>query len=214
MNAVAEHLGVSVAGLYHHVHGREDLLRLAAEHSMSEIHIPEDHGQHWAEWLREWARYSRAAMLAQPELLAQLMNGALPLHRIVESVDKVLSLLTRQGFDPAGAYHAWAAVSHCTVGAIVEQLRERSATKEGRPTIAEFHRLLAQRAPDDLPGLRALLRAVPERDPEADFEDQITTVLVGVAVQRGLSYDDIVGARPRPSSPRARRGGGRLRKTR
>src|SRR5690606_37828697 len=58
---VADHLGVSVPGLYHHVRGRDDLLRLAAEHSLARLRLPEDRGQHWAVWLREWARYARAA---------------------------------------------------------------------------------------------------------------------------------------------------------
>ena len=35
MKAVADHLGVSVAGLYHHVSNRRELLVLAAERSLS-----------------------------------------------------------------------------------------------------------------------------------------------------------------------------------
>ena len=35
MKAVADHLGVSVAGLYHHVANRHELLVLAAERSLS-----------------------------------------------------------------------------------------------------------------------------------------------------------------------------------
>ena len=35
MKAVADHLGVSVAGLYHHVANRRELLVLAAEHSLA-----------------------------------------------------------------------------------------------------------------------------------------------------------------------------------
>src|SRR5215207_10003264 len=68
MKRVAEHLGVSVPGLYYYVRGREDLLRLAAEYSLARTPLPVDQGQHWAVWLREWARYSRDAM-AEPELM-------------------------------------------------------------------------------------------------------------------------------------------------
>ncbi|MGH8978055.1 MAG: TetR/AcrR family transcriptional regulator, partial [Acidimicrobiia bacterium] len=70
---VADRLGVSVPGLYHHVEGRDDLMRLAAEYSASQMELPVDHGQHWAEWLLECARYSHDAFVAQPALLAQFV---------------------------------------------------------------------------------------------------------------------------------------------
>src|SRR3954471_24589766 len=68
MKRVADHLGVSVPGLYHWVRGRDDLLRLAAEHALSRVHLPEDIGQHWATWLREGAHYIRDALDNQTPL--------------------------------------------------------------------------------------------------------------------------------------------------
>src|ERR1700723_2087576 len=59
MKTVAERLGVSVPGLYHHVRNRKELLLLAAERSMAQLQLPNHEGKHWSEWLREWARYSR-----------------------------------------------------------------------------------------------------------------------------------------------------------
>ncbi|HEX5097651.1 MAG TPA: helix-turn-helix domain-containing protein, partial [Acidimicrobiia bacterium] len=73
MKAVADRLGVSVPGLYHHIEGRDDLMRLAAEYSASRIPLPVDRGQHWAAWLLEWAQYSHDAFVAQPELLGQFL---------------------------------------------------------------------------------------------------------------------------------------------
>src|SRR3954469_17552760 len=61
LRAVADHLGVTVAALYHHVDGKDALLRLAADRSARRLTVPEDHGQHWAVWLLEWAAYNRAA---------------------------------------------------------------------------------------------------------------------------------------------------------
>src|SRR4051794_5335215 len=42
MRAVAERLGVGIASLYHHVDGRDDLLRLAAEHGAARARQPQD----------------------------------------------------------------------------------------------------------------------------------------------------------------------------
>ena len=98
MKAVADRLGVSVPGLYHHVEGRDDLMRLGAEYSAAQIQVPVDHGQHWTAWLLEWARYSHDAFVAQPALLGQFLNGSLGVERMVTHVDAAIGVLTRQGF--------------------------------------------------------------------------------------------------------------------
>src|SRR5215213_10061475 len=95
---VAEHLGVSVAALYHYVSGKDDLMRAAAEYSATMVPIPEDHGQHWALWLLEWATYNRDAFLARPGLLAQYLDGGISAQAIAGNVDAILGLLVRQGF--------------------------------------------------------------------------------------------------------------------
>src|SRR4051794_21547357 len=90
---VAEHLGVSVAALYHYVAGKDDLLRLAAEYSAARVPLPEDHGQHWALWLLEWATYNRDAFVARPGLLAQFLEGAISADAIAANVNAILGLL-------------------------------------------------------------------------------------------------------------------------
>src|SRR3954452_16282727 len=64
LKAVAERLGVSVAGLYHHIDGRDDLVRLATEYTVMRVKVPEDRGQHWAVWLLEWATYNHRTFVA------------------------------------------------------------------------------------------------------------------------------------------------------
>ena len=74
---VADRLGMSVTGLYYYVHGREELVRLAAERSAANMRIPVDTGQHWSAWLLEWARYSYDEFVAQPALLGEFVVGSL-----------------------------------------------------------------------------------------------------------------------------------------
>jgi AcrR family transcriptional regulator len=186
MKAVAERLGVSVPGLYHHVRGKDDLVRIGLERSMAQVALPEDHGQAWDEWLRDWARYTRQAMIAQPEVLGQFVNGTLDRDRMAIAIDRVMQVLAREGFTPKEALDAFRTISNCAVGSVVEELREQKATDEGRPQWAEIHRALAQHDLDELPGLRALARAVPERDADANFDEEITIVLAGIAARRSV----------------------------
>ncbi len=131
MKAVADHLGVSVAGLYHHVGNRRELLVLAAEHSLSRVATPEDTGQHWDEWLREWARHVYRSFVEEPEILVQFMNGGLRWDAMGDVVDSVIRVLGRAGFDPIEAMTAFDTVAQCAVGAAVQEIRGRAATERG-----------------------------------------------------------------------------------
>ena len=191
MKAVADHLGVSVAGLYHHVHNRRELLVLAAEHSLSRLPAPADTGQHWDEWLREWARHVHASYVEEPEILVQFMSGALRWESMVDVVDSVIRVLGRAGFAPADAVGAFGTVAQCAVGAAVQEIRERGAASEGRSTLAELHRMVASRPAEELTGLRALLELPPIRY-GGGFEDHLTTVMVGIAVRRGEDWAPVL----------------------
>jgi AcrR family transcriptional regulator len=191
LKAVADQLGVSIAGLYHHIDGKDDLMRLAAEYSATRVQLPEDRGQHWALWLLEWAIYNRNAFVAEPTLLVQYLDGAISAEAIADNVDTILGLLVAQGFTIREAMEAYGLVSSCAVGAAVNTIHDRESTRGGRPILAEHHRVLAQRQPDELPHLRALVAELAT-GPLPSFTDKITTVLVGVAVRRGEDASEVV----------------------
>jgi AcrR family transcriptional regulator len=184
LKAVAAQLGVSVAGLYHHIDGKNDLKRLAAEYSVTRVRMPEDHGQHWALWLLEWAIYNRNAFLAEPALLVQYIEGGVSSETIADNFDIILGLLVRQGFSVREAFEAYTVISSCAIGAAVNATYERVAAAQGRPIIAEHHRVLAQRAPTELPHLRELVAEMAVGPPPT-FTAKVRTVLMGVAIDRG-----------------------------
>lgn len=192
MKRVAEHLGVSVPGLYHWVNGRDELLRLAAEQALSRVRLPEDTGQHWATWLREWARYTRTVLAERPELLNQFVTGGLDDDRLIEVIGRTLDVLNRDGFDPDAAFAAWEAVSTMALGAAVDDIREAAAEDDGRPWPARVFASLARREADELTTLRTIMAAGYERDRDGSFEARLTTVLVGIAVRNDLTLDDEV----------------------
>jgi AcrR family transcriptional regulator len=192
MKAVADRLGVSVAGLYHHIAGRDDLVGLAAEHAAAQIRVPVDHGQHWTEWLLEWSRYAYDAFVAQPDLLNQFRSGLLGVDRMVVHLDAAIGLLVRQGFSTTDARDAYGLVSACAVGAAFGRIRESESERSGHPLAVEYHRVLAARG-GQLPHLRALIDSPSDA---RTLEDQIRTVLVGIAVQRGEPWQGIVAPPP------------------
>jgi AcrR family transcriptional regulator len=190
MKAVADRLGVSVPGLYHHVDGKEDLLRLAAEYSAARMQLPADRGQHWAVWLFEWAEYNRDAFVDQPELLRQYMEGAISAERTATTFELVLTRLVREGFTVPEAARAYVTVTEYAVGAAVNAIRERRTTADGHPPLAELHRVLAQGRTDEYPNLRTMVADLTAH-PGDGFRDGLRAVLRGLAAERGARWSAI-----------------------
>jgi AcrR family transcriptional regulator len=202
LRSVADRLGVSVPGLYHYVQGRDELFALAAEQSVRRLPLPVDRDQHWAVWLYEWAVYIRGAFVSDPGLLKQYVDGAIGVEVMADNIDAALALCVRQGFSASEALAAYDLVSECALGAAVSQIREDQAREEGRPFHRELRRILA-RGDRSLPHLGMIL-AAEEFEPSARFRPQITTVLIGMAVQRGEAPGEVAAllAAPR-DAPRA-----------
>ena len=190
MRSVADRLGVSVPSLYHYVRGRDELIRMAVEQSAARLSVPDDHGQHWAEWLYQWADHARVSFAASPALLEQFLHGRFGLDRMVDSLDAAFSLLMKQGFAPREAQEAFALATGCAVGAAVAGIRERAMADAGLPLDEQYEGLLANRPDADLPHLRAVLRTgVPSPQP---FPEQMATVLAGIAARRGDDWRAVV----------------------
>jgi AcrR family transcriptional regulator len=192
LKAVADHLDVSIAALYHHVTSKDDLMRVAAEYSAARVPLPEDRGQHWALWLYEWAVYNRDVFLVQPGLLAQYLEGAISADAIAGNVDTILGVLMRQGFSSLDANDAYELVTSCALGTAVATLREREATESGQPNLATHPAVVARMEAGDLPYLRALVADIAGRG-RSPFEDRIATVLFGIALRHGEDWQPIAG---------------------
>jgi AcrR family transcriptional regulator len=192
LRSVADHLGVSISALYHHVGGKDDLLRLAAEHALTGRTQPVDEGQHWAQWLAEWAWFTFGSFIADPGLLEQYLDGGISVDAILDIEDQVLTVLVRQGFSEREALAAFHFVTTMTLGFAVGEVRERRA-RAGVGQPLDLPAILARRGPDELPNLRRLV-AEGGRPPVPTFAEHLTDALVAVALRRGDDVDEVVKA--------------------
>jgi AcrR family transcriptional regulator len=194
LKAVADHLGVTTAALYHHVDSKDDLLRAAAEHSSHTVPHPVDHGQHWAQWLLDWAHYNRAVFTAQPGLLGQYLEGAIPLEAVVRDLDTILSVLVREGFTVTEANEAYGLVSSCALGTMLSAKWEDASTRGTGGVVATYRRIVDAAPKRKLKFVRKLLYTKGARRP--DFDERIETVLRGIAAQHGLRWKRVVHCEP------------------
>jgi AcrR family transcriptional regulator len=193
VRSVADHLGVSVAALYHHVSGKEELVGLALQHSAAKVPVPVDVGQHWAVWLRQWARYNRDAFLAEPALLARYLGGDIASTTIAARLEEVLRVLVRGGFTLAEANAAYDLVTSCALGSAVGTIRARQVADGGPSVLSLGENMVGGALLDEVPTLAALFDEI-RRNGGPTFDAQITTVLRGIAAERGDRWKAVQAA--------------------
>ena len=155
---VAEHLGMSVPGLYHHVRSREELLAMAAAHSFGALALPDHRGQPLAEWLLRYARFVYDALLAQPELVGQIMAGTVNTLRQAQHVERFLEVLVEHGRTVAGAYDDYALLMAAVTGAAVSEIGRASTADAGHPSLVDLRRAAGALGEDATPLVHELVR--------------------------------------------------------
>lgn len=156
---VADRLGMSVPGLYHHVRTREDLLAMAAAHSLGELPLPEDVGQPAIEWLRAYARFVFEALVAHPEIVGQVMAGTVSTVRLAQHLEAFIAALERRGFTAAEAYQAYDDLSAATLGAAVAEIGRRAKAAAGHRRLDDLALAAKALGRDEVPHVAALVRS-------------------------------------------------------
>ena len=153
----------------------------------SKVPLPEDHGQHWAVWLLEWARYNRDVFLARSGLLEQYMDGAVSADSIAPTVDRILGVLVGQGFSVADANVAYELVSTCSLGAAVERRSTFKKRAVRSAASSEEFWSFAKGRPDSAAGgnepTKAGLARASTSDPATDFR-----ATVGCLIKTSLAH--------------------------
>lgn len=188
---VAALLGVSVPGLYHHVNGRQDLLRIAAERTVAGIRMPDDGRMHWAQWLRMWGQFVRSEVINQPEIAALFASGRVKDDGLVEIRKQAITALGRVGFDPSAAVDVFESVSVIALGTAMQDNRVRTRVTEGRDQPSSDQSSTRARGRRNLQVVDSIGHNSLQ-DPEGRFENRLTDLLVGIAHRHGLPLDDVV----------------------
>lgn len=190
--ALARQLGVSVATIYSHVRGQEELSRLAADIVFDAAKLPvAPPGGHWSDWLLAYARESRRMVERYP-----VAQGSRPMAGgQLRHIDRVLTQLSALGMTSAEAIYAFHQVALLILGlgVRIEAIREEEA-RAGIGVWGLFRDALANH-PGELPALARLERqGIPALD--TAFDELVWFTLTGIARRRG----EILAAEP-PRAP-------------
>lgn len=180
---VADRLGMSVPGLYHHVRTREELLAMTAAHSLGEVPLPEDQGQPWIEWMLEYGRFVFDALVAQPEIVGQIIAGTYNTIRLAQHLEAIFTVLTARGFTVEEADTTRRRLTDAVNGAALAEISRRATEKEGHRRLDDLRRAVQALGPTTVP-LLAELVSNDETDGSDPF-DTVRLVIAAMAAERG-----------------------------
>ena len=90
------------------------------------------------------------------------------------------------------------------LGTAIASIREAEAERAGRSLRAAHEEVFAERGPDALPYLRQLIEDISGVG-RRSFADQVTTVLRGIAADRGLEWEPIAAVLEEVTAPQRTR---------
>jgi AcrR family transcriptional regulator len=154
MTRLAERLGVSVGTLYQYVADRDELVRLVIGERMRALPLPEDTGQHWSQYLREYVAILTAMLSADPKEMVQVLGIESTLEPELRLTEAFYAALVRRGFALEDAVVIHTQLSVIAVGTAVGNLREGLAVRDAGSVTAALARVLDGLDPADMPLIR------------------------------------------------------------
>lgn len=184
MKAVADRLDVGIATLYQHVRNRDDLIRMGALRLSLERRTPADSDQHWAELATLYAKSLFEVLVAEPQLIAELMKGGYGPDGEIDLVEQFLSAMQLRGFSAADGIRLYRAINMVAIGAAVAELHDRAIERAGNSIGTLVRRALAERGEHELPLLRSVLDGYIHHDRD-QWLSSVRDLLASTAAARG-----------------------------
>lgn len=178
MSDVAKALDVGPAALYNHVRNRDELLALVAARILEETEydgFEPAPGASWQEWITAFARATRAAIVANPQLLQYVRLTSAPTGLRLDRIEHLAAVMDDAGFSTVDVQRC---VQHVYTLALGEAWQQALSVDGEDPQIVEFGRGVRERAAAELPHLQELAAARPE--PAAQFEFALDCLLAGL----------------------------------
>lgn len=178
MRSVAEALDATPMAIYHHVRGRDDLVRLVVERVLAGIELPDESLAPVA-WLRETAHRVRRAGLAYGGVMDVLLDEGPAVPSALRILETTASKLHAAGMgwddatDVHNAFFSWLAATIRRE----DRWRKKDADEPGQRAFLVLAETLAA---DELPALRHVLPRLRETDLDVVFTSALELFLSAV----------------------------------
>jgi AcrR family transcriptional regulator len=188
MRGVADALGVSPMALYHHVEDKAALAALVVEAAMNDRELPAPTGQSWQDDIWTMARWMREMSLAHPAIARIRREYRIWTPSTFAMAERWVNLWQQSGLDFDQAIVA-ATMSSLAIGGAVEA--EVMFLDNGAPEPSALKWT---------PSARVMFTAT--RDPDADFELLVRSLVDGLHARLSRQADEGVATRRQRRSAR------------
>ena len=125
MKRLATHLNVGTATLYQYFDSRKTLMRAAAVHSLSDVSLPEDTGQHWSNLSLEYV-YSLQTLLAEnPSFIHSHQHSDYGFEVHFRLIEPFLTSMKTRGFEPRAGMEVFNVIGMAAFAGAIEMVRQR-----------------------------------------------------------------------------------------
>ena len=124
MKKLADHLNVGTATLYQYWDNRQELMRAAAVHALSDMDLPKDEGQHWSQYAYEFALCIEKHLAANPSIILanHVREYGFPVQ--FKLAEQFLSVMHDRGFEPDIGMQIFNMVGFAAFAGAVEEVRQ------------------------------------------------------------------------------------------
>jgi AcrR family transcriptional regulator len=207
VQAVADHLGVTRAAVYHYVESTDELRRLAAYGLLPAFELIVADLETWQDWLRAFAAAGRKWRLENAHLLEQLSIGVSELPWMLVVLDEGIDRLLKAGFSLNRAGHALQFVGGLLWINSHDEIVARQAPGGRHPQAVAMQRSV-HRSDLNLEHIPDNVDLLAFANPDDRFRREIEWAISALELE--LSQSDATSTvkagrsrspRPRPSSP-------------
>ena len=184
MKKLATHLGVGTATLYQYFDSRKALMRAAAVHSLSDVPLPEDTGQHWSELAAEYTYAIQSLLAENPSFIHSYQHTDYGFEVQFKLIERFLQAMANRDFTPTQGMRLFNIVGMAAFAGSIEVTRQREFEfqDETMDVVAsrQFSRL-------DVSEFPLVAQALPifVQEPEQKLSDLLMSSFKTLARERG-----------------------------
>jgi len=125
MKRLATHLNVGTATLYQYFDSRKALMRAAAVHSLSDVPLPEDNGQHWSKLAREYVDAIQSLFAENPSYINSYQQTDYGFEVRFQLIEKFLQSMVSRAFTPEKGMELFNVIGMAAFAGAIEITRQR-----------------------------------------------------------------------------------------
>jgi AcrR family transcriptional regulator len=138
MRRLGTRLGSGATSIYWHVANKEELLELAVDEIMGELHVPDAGDTGWRAGVSIYATNMRMMLLRHPWMISQLGSKPTIGPNAMRMGDRMVALLTAAGFTGMDLSHVSSMIAAHSIGSAATQSAVVAATRRAGVPVAKL----------------------------------------------------------------------------